>query len=309
MVATVQSRLPSCTPEKARLILSQHRWSEKDTVKSLFPVEATKHHVQADSLPRTLDAEFECEKTTLATDTQTSPTTAQQVLAGLGAQTTKVVDRVYDPSPIPPDQPGTLARQTTTTDTTPGQWTRGVEDVKTEKTGEFLASGRALRLLSQTPNSTVAPLSSSEAATACGAGPPEGAETPLSALGPQFQDKRPHLPEALLRTEQSCFSQDLLRAACHFCDYCPTKALPEINDMFTFNYVGYILFDQTKWATYMEAMKEDKPPPDCSRHMQADLTYLLLVTWTKDGWMDTLEEEKVLDEDEYYAHLDNLDFG
>ena len=79
--------------------------------------------------------------------------------------------------------------------------------------------------------------------------------------------------------------------------------------MFTFNDVGYILFDQTKWATYMEAMKEDKPPPDYSRHMQADLTYLLRVAWTKDGWMDTLEEEKVLDEDEYYAHLDNLDFG
>ena len=34
----------------------------------------------------------------------------------------------------------------------------------------------------------------------------------------------------------------------------------------------------------------------------------LRVSWTKDGWMDTLEEEKVWDEDEYYAHLDNLDF-
>ena len=141
-----------------------------------------------------------------------------------------------------------------------------MEDVKTEKTGEFLASGHALRLLSQTPNSTVAPLSSSEAATACGAGPPEGAETPLSDLGPQFQALRPHSSEALLRTEhQSCFFQDLLRAACHFCDYCPSKTLTEINAMFTFNDDGYILFDQTKWAAYMEAMKEDKPPPDCSR--------------------------------------------
>jgi hypothetical protein len=400
MVATVQSRLPSCTPEKARLLLSQHRWNLKDTVKSLFPDEATKHHVQADSLPRTLDAECECEKPTLATDTQTSPTTAQQVLGGLGAQTTTVVDRVYDPSPIPPDQPGNLAKQTTTTDTTPGQWTRGVEVVKTEKTGEFLASGRALRLLSQTPNSTVAPLSSSEAATACGAGPPEGAETPLSALGPQFQDKRPHLPEALLRTEQSCFLQDLPRVACHFCDYCPSKTLPEINDMFTFNDVGYILFDQTKWATYpdyhlkdhlqypctakavasiahcsafwnncsivveehdshhislppinplaiVQAPAEDedvltRSPEEHDRHhislppinplaivqapaededkplfiVQApaeDEDVLtrspLRVSWTKDGWMDTLEEEKVWDEDEYYAHLDNLDFG
>ena len=36
--------------------------------------------------------------------------------------------------------------------------------------------------------------------------------------------------------------------------------------------------------------------------------YLLRVAWTKDGWMDTLEEEDVWDEDEYYAHLDNLDF-
>ena len=50
----------------------------------------------------------------------------------------------------------------------------------------------------------------------------------------------------------------------HFCDYCPSKTLPQINDMFTFNDHGYIYFDQTKWATYMEAMKEDKPPPDCS---------------------------------------------
>ena len=73
--------------------------------------------------------------------------------------------------------------------------------------------------------------------------------------------------------------------------------------MFTFNDVGYILFDQTKWATYMEAMKEDKAPPDCSRHMQADLTYLLRVAWTKDGWMDTLEEEKFWDEDEVFSRI------
>ena len=143
----------------------------------------------------------------------------------------------------------------------------------TEKKGESPVSGspvsgHALRLPLQTPNSTVALLSSSEAATACGAGPPEGAETPLSALGPQFQELRPHSTETLLRTEhQSCFYQDLLRAACHFCDYCPSMTLPEVNDMFTFDddHPGYISFDRTKWATYMEAMKEDKPPPDCSR--------------------------------------------
>jgi len=81
--------------------------------------------------------------------------------------------------------------------------------------------------------------------------------------------------------------------------------------MFTFNHHGYIYFDQTKWATYMEAMKEDKPPPDCSvasiAHCSAFL-YLLRVVWTKDGWMDTLEQEDVWDEDAYYAHLDHLDF-
>ena len=94
----------------------------------------------------------------------------------------------------------------------------------------------------------------------------KGAETPLSALGPQFQELRPHSPEALLRTEyQSCFFQDLFRAACHFCDYCPSKTLTEIDAIFTFNADGYIRFDQTKWATYMDAMKEDKPPPDISR--------------------------------------------
>ena len=93
-----------------------------------------------------------------------------------------------------------------------------------------------------------------------------GAETPLSALGPQFQELRPHSTEALLRTEhQSCFYQDLLRAACHFCDYCPTKTLTEINAIFTFNDDEYILFDQTKLATYMDAMKEDKTPSDSSR--------------------------------------------
>ena len=35
---------------------------------------------------------------------------------------------------------------------------------------------------------------------------------------------------------------------------------------------------------------------------------LLRVAWTKDGWMDTSEEEDVWDDDAYYAHLDDLDF-
>ena len=40
----------------------------------------------------------------------------------------------------------------------------------------------------------------------------------------------------------------------------------------------------------------------------SEFLYLLRVAWTKDGWMDTSEEEDVWDEDAYYAHLDNLDF-
>ena len=124
--------------------------------------------------------------------------------------------RVSDPSPIPHDQPGILANAKTTTDTIPAELTLGMEDVMTDETGESSASGRALRLLSQSSLSTVAPLSSVEAATACGAGPPEGTETPLSALGPQFQELRPQSSEApfmspawmhmFLRTApQSCF--------------------------------------------------------------------------------------------------------
>ena len=104
-----------------------------------------------------------------------------------------------------------------------------------DETEEPLASGRALRLQLQSPLSTVALLSSSEAATACGDGPPEGAETPVSALGPQFQELRPQSPESLLHTEyQSCYFQDLLRVACQYCDYCPTKKLTEIDVIFTF---------------------------------------------------------------------------
>ena len=66
----------------------------------------TLEHVQADSLPRTLDVEPKRKNNTLVIDTQTSPTTDQQVSGGLGAQSTTVIDRVYDPSPIPHDQPG-----------------------------------------------------------------------------------------------------------------------------------------------------------------------------------------------------------
>ena len=88
MVASLQSLMPLTSPEEARLHLSQNRWSLQETIRQ---------HVQADSLPRTLGAEFERAKTKLVTDTQTSPTTAQQVSGGLGAQSTKVLDRVYEP--------------------------------------------------------------------------------------------------------------------------------------------------------------------------------------------------------------------
>ena len=57
---------------------------------------------------------------------QASPTTAQQASGGLGAQGTTVLARVSDPSPIPHDQPGTLANAKITTDT---QGLLGREDV------------------------------------------------------------------------------------------------------------------------------------------------------------------------------------
>ena len=146
----------------------------------------------------------------------------------------------------------------------------------TDETDESSASGCARRLLlSQSPFSPVAPLSSFEAVMACGAVEPEEAETPLSALGPKFQGQRTQSTEApfmspawmhmFLRTaSQSCFFQDLLLAACHYCDHFPRKKLTEIDATFTFNADGYLIFDQNNWATYMAAMKEDKPPPGSS---------------------------------------------
>ena len=186
---------------------------------------------------------------------QASPTTAQQASGGLGAQGTTVPARVSDPSPIPHDQPGTLANAKITTDT---QGLLGREDVITDETDESSASGCAQRLQSQSPLSAVAPLSSFEAATACGAVQPEGAETPLSALGPKFRVQRHQSPEApfmspawmhmFLRTAPQSF-QDLLLAACHYCDHSPRKKLTEIDATFTFNAYGYIIFDQNNWAT------------------------------------------------------------
>ena len=120
---------------------------------------------------------------TLQNNNQASPTTAQQASGGLGAQGTTVPARVSDPSPIPHDQPGTLANAKITTDT---QGLLGREDVMTDETDESLASGCTSCLPSQSPFSPVAPLSSFEAVMACGAVEPEEAETPLSALGPKF---------------------------------------------------------------------------------------------------------------------------
>ena len=72
-----------------------------------------------------------------------------------------------------------------------------------------------------------------------------------------------------LRTApQSCLFQDLLLAARHYCDHFPRKTLTEIDATFTFNADGYTIFDQNNWATYMAAMKEDKPPPGSNRHTQ-----------------------------------------
>ena len=79
---------------------------------------------------------------TLQNNNQASPTTAQQVSGGLGAQGTTVPARVSDPSPIPNDQPGILANAKITTDTTPAERTLGMEDVMTDETGESSASGR-----------------------------------------------------------------------------------------------------------------------------------------------------------------------
>ena len=36
--------------------------------------------------------------------------------------------------------------------------------------------------------------------------------------------------------------------------------------------------------------------------------FLLRLTWTDDGWMDTSEWEDPLDDDAYYTHLADLDF-
>ena len=79
---------------------------------SMSDVETIQHHVQADSLPRTLEVEFEREHNSPAFDTQKPPITAQQALRDLGAQGTTVPVRVNDPSPISLEQPGTLANTT-----------------------------------------------------------------------------------------------------------------------------------------------------------------------------------------------------
>jgi len=165
-----------------------------------------------------------------------------------------------------------LANAKITTDT---QGLLGREDVMTDETDESSASGCTSCLHTQSFFSTEAPLSSIEAVMACGAVKPEEAETPLSAFGPKFQGQRTQSTEApfmspawmhmFLRTaSQSCFFQDLLLAACHYCDHSPRKKLTEIDDIFTFNADGYPIFDQNNWATYRAAMKEDKPPPGSS---------------------------------------------
>ena len=128
-----------------------------------------------------------------------------------------MLDRVYDPSPIPHDQPGILANTTTTTDTIPGQRTLGMEEVTIESQRESpQLQGVLLCLHLKSSVFSIALDSSLEAVTACGAGPPKRAEPPLSAFGPTIQGQRTQSSEAQymspewmhmsLRTEpQSCF--------------------------------------------------------------------------------------------------------
>ena len=63
-----------------------------------------------------------------------------------------------------------------------------------------------------------------------------------------------HLKHFYALNLKSYYFQDLLRAACHYCDHFPCKKLTEIDAIFTFNADGYITFDQNKWDTYMVAM-------------------------------------------------------
>ena len=277
MVASLQSLMPSTSPEEARLHLSQNRWSLQETIQQAFnspqsPVPlptptklfnqaaAGKLQVDLDSEQHTyLEVDLEHEHNTSAIDTPKPPTTAQPALGDLGAQSTTVLVRVNDPSPISLEQPGSSAN-TTTTETILGQWAHGVPDVMTDETGKTLASGHALRLLSlQYPLSPVAPLSSptsSEAATACGAGPPEGAKTPLSALGPQIQELRPHPFEALLRTAP------LLVTAKSTSDTTLASKMIEFGDIFTCNTARSLFFAQDLWGPYPTALAEGKPPPE-----------------------------------------------
>ena len=162
-----------------------------------------------------------------------------------------VLDMVYDPSPIPHDQPGILANATTTTDTIPAERTLGMEDVMTESKRESpQLLGALLRLQLQSSPSSVALHTSLEEATACGTVPPERAEPLLIAFGPTIQEQRTQSSEtsfmspawmhAFLRTApQSCFFQDLLRAVCHYCDLFPRKKLSDVDAIFTFNAGGY----------------------------------------------------------------------
>ena len=179
MVASLQSLMPSTSPEEARLHLSQNRWSLQETIQQAFnspqsPVPLptpTKLFNQAAA--GKLQVDLDSEQHTPAIDTQTSPITAQQALGDLGAQGTTVPVRVNDPSPISLEQPGTLANTTSSTDPILGQkWPQRVADVTTEKTRELTASERVLRMPSQSLEFPVAPLSSptsTEAATARGA--------------------------------------------------------------------------------------------------------------------------------------------
>jgi len=101
---------------------------------------------EVDSSPRLLLAEFE-RNITAVINRRPQP-------GGLGAQGTRVLDKIFDPSLILPDQQGISAPTTRTTDTIPkAVRISGVADVMIESQGESpQLQGALLRLRLQSPS-------------------------------------------------------------------------------------------------------------------------------------------------------------
>ena len=129
---------PPCSP--AADLASHANSNERATnTLELLDVDTTKL-LSNQAAAMYLEVDLEREHNTHAIDIQKPPTTAQPALGDLGAQSTTVLVRVNDPSPISLEQPGSSAN-TTTTETILGQWAHGVPDVMTDETGKALASG------------------------------------------------------------------------------------------------------------------------------------------------------------------------